>query len=111
MKKMVKHHRGRPSLQERTLKNSGAWRRLTKKESGAGQRRAGSPGGEGEIDSRPALHHLAEDDEGEQASGGLNHFVSRSAAGTQRTWKKVTVVVDVRSSRECDAEEHDPRDR
>ena len=28
------------------------------------------------IDSRPAFHDLAEDDEGEQASGGLNHLVS-----------------------------------
>ena len=46
------------------------------------------------IDSRPAVHCLAEDDEGEQASGGLNHLVSRSAAGTRWTWKKVTVVVD-----------------
>ena len=46
------------------------------------------------IDSRPAFHFLAEDDEGEQASGGLNHLVSRNARGAQWTWKKVTVVVD-----------------
>ena len=46
------------------------------------------------IDSRPAFHHLAEDDEGEQAAGGLNHLVPRNAGGAQRTWKKVTVVVD-----------------
>ena len=46
------------------------------------------------IDSRPAVHYLAEEDEDEQVSKGLNHWVSRSAAGTQWTWKKVTVVVD-----------------
>ena len=49
MKKMIKHHRGRASLKERMLKNSRAWRRLTKKESGAGLRRAESPDGEGEL--------------------------------------------------------------
>ena len=43
--------------------------------------------------ARPACHHLVEDHEGEQASGGLNHLVSRNAGGTQWTWK-VTVVVD-----------------
>ena len=46
------------------------------------------------VDPRPAFHHLAEDDEGEQASGGLNHLASRNAEGAQWTWKKVTVVVD-----------------
>ena len=49
MKKMNKHHRRRASLKERTLKNSPAWRRLTRKESGAGLIRAESPGGEGEL--------------------------------------------------------------
>ena len=49
MKKMIKHYRGRASLKERTLKNSRAWRRPTRKESGAGLRRAESPGGEGEL--------------------------------------------------------------
>ena len=33
------------------------------------------------IDSRPAFHYLAEDDGDEQASGGLNHLVSRNAGG------------------------------
>ena len=46
------------------------------------------------IGSRPAFHYLAEDDEGEQASGGLNHLLSRHAGGAKWTWKKVTVVVD-----------------
>ena len=46
------------------------------------------------IDPRPAVPYLAEEDEDEQVSRGLNHLVSRSAAGTQWTWKKVTVVVD-----------------
>ena len=63
---------------------------MTRKESGAGLRRAESPDGEGEL----AAHHLAEDDGGEQASGGLNHLVSRNAGGAQWTWKTVTVVVD-----------------
>ena len=49
MKKMIRHHRGRASLKERALKKSRAWRRLTKKENGAGLRRAESPGGEGEM--------------------------------------------------------------
>ena len=44
---------------------------------------------------RPTFHFFAEDDEEEQASGGLNHLVPRNAGGAQRTWKKVTVVVDV----------------
>ena len=42
---MVKHHRGRASLKERTLKNSRASKRMTRKESGAGLRRAESPDG------------------------------------------------------------------
>ena len=46
------------------------------------------------MDPRPAFHFLAEDDEDEQVSGGLNHLVPRNAGGTQWTWKKVTVVVD-----------------
>ena len=46
------------------------------------------------IDSGPAVHYLAEEVEDEQVSRGLNHLVSRSAAGTQWTWKKVTVEVD-----------------
>ena len=44
------------------------------------------------VRPRPAFHYLAEDDEGEQASGVLNHLVSRNAGGDQWTWKKVTVV-------------------
>ena len=68
---------------------------MTRKESGAGLRRAESSDGEGEIDSRPAFHYFAEEDEDEQVPRGLNHLVSRSAAGTQWTWKKVTVVVDL----------------
>ena len=44
-------------------------------------------------DSQPAVHYLAEEDEDEQVSRGLDLLVSRSAAGTQWTWK-VTVVVD-----------------
>ena len=46
------------------------------------------------IDSRPAFHYVAEDDEDEQASRGLNHLASRNAGRAQWTWKKVTVVVD-----------------
>ena len=59
-----------------------------------GEWRAESTGAEGEFTSRPALHHLTEDDEGERVSGGLNHLVPRHAGGAQCTWKKVTVVVD-----------------
>ena len=49
MKKMIKHYCGRASLKEGTLKNSRAWRRPTRKDSGVGLRRAESPGGEGEL--------------------------------------------------------------
>ena len=45
------------------------------------------------MDSRPAFHYLAEDDEDEQARR-LNHLVPRNAGGAQWTWKLVTVVVD-----------------
>ena len=44
------------------------------------------------IDSQP--DYLAEDDEGQQASGGLNHLLPRNAGGAQWTWKKVAMVVD-----------------
>ena len=64
------------------------------KESGAGQGGTGSPDGEGGAAPQPAFHYLAEDNEGEQASGGLNHLAPRNAGGAQWTWKKVTVVVD-----------------
>ena len=64
---------------------------MTRKESGAGLRRAESPDGEGELTRNS---YLAEENEDEQVSRGLNHLVSRSAAGTQWTCKKVTLVVD-----------------
>ena len=51
-------------------------------------------GGQGTELARPAFHYFAEDDEDEQASGGLNRLASRNAGGAQRTWKKATVVVD-----------------
>ena len=63
------------------------------------------------IDSRPAVHYLAEEDEDEQVSRELNHLASRSAAGTQWTWKPVHRGSGLGSSRECDAEEHVSRDR
>ena len=87
-KKMIKRHRGRASLKEGTLKNSRAWRRLTEKESGAGQRRAESPGGEGEL-TRDQEFTIS------QRKTKTNRCVSRSAAGTLWTWKKVTMVVDL----------------
>ena len=43
---------------------------------------------------RPAFYCLAEVDEDEQVSGGLNHLVPRNAGGAPWTWKNVTVVVD-----------------
>ena len=63
------------------------------RESGAGPEGTGSPDGEKRVDPRPAFLHLAEDDEDEQAFGGLNHLVPRNAGGAQWMWKKVTVVV------------------
>ena len=61
-----------------------------------------------EVDPRPAFHYLAADDEGEQASGGLNHLVARNAGGDQWTWKKVTVMVDSGAAEKCDAKKHVP---
>ena len=106
MKKMIKHHRGGVSLKERMLKNSRASRRLTKKESGAGVRRAESPGGDGEM-----THHRLS-------------TVSPKMTKTRRHQGDLTTcsheappkLVDVEeghcgsglSSRECDAEEHVP---
>ena len=46
------------------------------------------------MDSRPAFHYVAEDDEDEQASGGLNHLAPRNTGEAPWTWKKVTVKVD-----------------
>ena len=91
MKKMIKHHRGRASLKERQAEELGSLE---------------TPDEEGEWcwtkKSRVTrwgrrmitFHYFAEDDEGEQAPGGLNHLVSRNAGGAQWTWKKDTVVVD-----------------
>ena len=62
------------------------------------------------LDPRPSFHYLAEDDDGEQVSEGLNHLVPRNGGGAAWTWKKATVVVDSGGSRERDAEEHVPRD-
>ena len=89
MKKMMIHHRGRASAEElaslETPDEEGEWCCPKKGRVTRWGRR---------IDSRPAVHYLAEEDEDEQVSRGLNHLVSGSAAGTQWTWKKVTVVVD-----------------
>ena len=82
--KMIKHRRGRASLSLETP-DEGEWCWLGKSRVTRWGRR---------TDSRLAFHYFAEDDEDEQASSGLNHLVSRSAAGAQWTWKKVTVVVD-----------------
>ena len=89
MKKVIKHYRGRVSLKERTSLEThdeeGEWCWPKKSRVTRWGRR---------IDSRPAFQYLAEDDESQQASEGLNHLVSRNAGGHQWTWKKVTVVVD-----------------
>ena len=65
--------------------------------------------GKSEWTPRPAFLHLAEDDEDEQAFGGLNHLVPRNAGGAQWMWKKVTVVVRLGSGGERDAVDHVPR--
>ena len=80
----------------RMLKNSRGWRRLTSKESGAGLRRAKSAHGEGEGElTRDQQFTISQrKTKTNRCRGGLNHLVSRSAAGTQWTWEKVTVVAD-----------------
>ena len=50
------------------------------------------------MDPRPACHYLAEDDEDEQVSGGLNQLLPRNAGGAPWTWKKISVVVDSRAA-------------
>ena len=84
-KKMTRSHRGRVCLKEKKTEELAS---------------LGTPDDEGEwcwprrnritrwsrrIDPQLALHYLAEDDEGEQASGGLNHMLSRNARGDQWT--------------------------
>ena len=95
MKKMIKHHPGRASEPEgqnaeelaslETPDDEGEWCRPRRNRITRWSRR---------VDPRPAFHYLAEDDECEQTSRGLNHLVSRNARGAQWIWKKVTVVVD-----------------
>ena len=59
------------------------------------------------VDQWPTFHYFAaEDDEGERASGGLNHLVQRNSGGAEWTWKKVTVVVDSRAAENVNTEEH-----
>ena len=60
----------------------------------------------GREDQKPTFRCLAEDDEEEQASEGLNHLVQRNAGGSQYSWKKVTVVVDSRAAEKRNADEH-----
>ena len=91
---MIKHHRGRVEFEGESVEElaglethyeEGEWCWPEKGRVTRWGRRIGS---------RPAVHYLAEEDEDEQVSRGLNHLATRSAAGTQWTWKKVTVVVD-----------------
>ena len=52
---------------------------MTRTESGAGLRRAESPDGEGDLTrDRQFTHYLAEEDEDEQVSRGLDHLVSEA---------------------------------
>ena len=37
-------------------------------------------------DQRPTFHFFGEDDDEEQACGGVNHWVQRNAEGAQWTW-------------------------
>ena len=60
-----------------------------------------APDGEGD--------HLAEDDQDEQASGGLNHMVSRNAGKAHWTFKKSHRCCWLGGGRQRDAEEHVPR--
>ena len=62
--------------------------------SGAGLTRTDSPGGEGGLTRDQHSTASLKTMKVSKASGGLNHLVSRDAAGTHWTWKKVTVVVD-----------------
>ena len=85
MKKMIKHHHGESEPEGENAEElasldmhdeEGEWCRPEKgRVTRWGMR----------IDSRPAVHYLAVEDEDEQVSRGLNHLVSRSAAGTRWT--------------------------
>ena len=85
-RKMTKAHR--VSVNEIRQKSSRVWRHLMTKESGAGLEGTGSPDGEGGL----IQDQHSEDDEDEQASGGLNHLVTRSA------WRNS---MDVKESHRC----------
>ena len=61
------------------------------------------------MNPRPAFQYLAEGDEDEHVSGGLNHLVPRNVGGAQLTWKKVTVCSRRGGGGARDAEEHVPR--
>ena len=82
------------------------WRHLMMWENGIWPRRNRISRWRRRVDPRPAFHYLDEDDEGEQASGGLNHLVSRNAGGALWTWKRVTVVVDSGAADNVMAKEH-----
>ena len=90
------------------LKNSRAWKRKTRKKSGADLRRAESPGGEGEL-----THDW-------QSTIPQRKTKTNRCRGTESLTKRRRNSVDVeeghrggglRSSRECDPEEHVPQDR
>ena len=90
-KARVKADEGRVSQKERMLKNSRAWKRMTRKEWCWPKKGRVTVWGR-RMGSQPAVRYLTEEDEeGEQASGGLNHLVSRnteepSARGRRSPW-------------------------
>ena len=111
MKKMPMVHYGKVNLRERNQKNLRVSRH--------------APDDEGELcwpkwngttrwgkreDQRPTFHYFAED-EGEQASGGLNHVVQRTAGEAQWTWKKGTVVIDSGAAKNVMLPKYPPMER
>ena len=95
MKKMTKARRGESELEGEKAEELASLEALDDEGEWCWPRRNRITRWGKRMDPRPAFHHLAEDDEDEQASGGLNNWVQRNAGGTQKTWgRKSPVVVD-----------------
>ena len=100
MKKMLKHHRGRVRLKEKMLKNSRAWRRWRKKKSRVTRWREGELTHDQHSTVSPKMTKTSTEPPGLPKRRGGSVDVEDGHRGG-----------GLRSSRECQAEEHVSRDR
>ena len=103
MKKKTRIHHGKVKLRGRSQKNLRVWRHLMMREWRWPKRNRTTRWGK-RKEQRPTFHCLVEDDEEEQASGGLNHLVQRNSGGAHWTLKNVTFCGRLGSSGERNAE-------